>query len=185
MKILLRCEKYKVPPFTHLRVAELLREELLLPLRLELLDELLLREVDTEELLAELLLRELDTELLFDELPLREVDTELLFEDVELLEVRFVLPVTRSFVALPLRLELVAALSLTEELLLRFELLAAPLLTEALSLERVGAELEAPTASLEEPVRRVEASEATTVRLFSSELTLTTRLSLSREGTLT
>ena len=116
---------------------------------------------------------------------LRELDAELLFDEVVLLEVRFASPVTRIFVVLPLRFELDASLSLTEELLLRFELLTAPLLNEVLSLERLELEFEVPAVSLEELVRRVEASAATTVRLFSSELTLTIRLSFSREGTFT
>ena len=153
-------------------MAELLREELLLPLRLELLEELLPRELDTDELFDELLLRELDVELLLDEVPL--------------LVLRFVSPVTRTFDVLLLRFELEAALSLTEELLLRLELLTEPLLNEELLLERIELDLEVSTTCREELLpRREEASEATTVRLFSSELTLTTRLSFSREGTFT
>ena len=157
-------------------MAELLREELLLPLRLELLEELLPRELDTDELFDELLLRELDVEPLLDEVPL--------------LVLRFVSPVTRTFDVLLLRFELEAALSLAEEALLllplRLELLTEPLLNEELLLERIELDLEVSTTCREELLpRREEASEATTVRLFSSELTLTTRLSFSREGTFT
>lgn len=160
----------------YLRVAELLREELLLPLRLELLDELLPRELDTDELFDELLLLELDTELLLDE--------------VLLLVLRFVSLVTRTFEVLLLRFELEAVLFLAEVtsllLPLRLELPAELLLNEALLLERIELELEASTTCREELLpRREEASEATTVRLFSSEFTLTTRLSFSREGTFT
>ena len=156
----------------YLRVVELLREELLLPLRLELLDELLPRELDTDELFDELLLLELDTELLLDE--------------VLLLVLRFVSLVTRTFEVLLLRFELEAELFLAEVTSLLLPLRLELLLNEALLLERIELELEASTTCREELLpRREEASEATTVRLFSSELTLTTRLSFSREGTFT
>ena len=164
--------------FSYREREELLREELLLLLRLaELLFEELLR---LDELLR---FETLDELFLFDE-PLETLDELLLLDEPLLLDelVRAVL------VAL-----LFLLLSLRDTLLL--EVLLRALLDEGLlSLREPVTEVEPLRELLDEPLRdtlpfevalREEALDVIAVRRFSSEFTFTTRFSLSREGTLT
>lgn len=164
----------------------LLLDELLrpvLPDTLLLLDELLLRELETEAAP----LRELLDELLRDELT-EPVDLLLLFTVVPVVEVRRVeLPVLLMLLLPLLLLRTVAVLreGLALEAFSRRVAVVAVLrlLEVAVLLVRLFSVLFAAFERLE--LVRIGVFDVTAVRRFSSESTFTTRLLISREGTFT